>query len=147
MRLARAGVGGRGAVAAQHRPRPPPGQAHQVHLGAALGKLLVGEGMAALVGVLRQGEAGATCEQSPYNASRPALRAAACGGRPRAGSDATVTGEPTAPWREALPPLTSSARLGRDEPLDEVERGLRDLLPAVVDGQRVAAVGHLPGSR
>jgi hypothetical protein len=35
------------------------------------------------------------------------------------------------------------ARLGRDEPLDEVERGLRGLLPAVVDGQRVAAVGHL----
>ena len=35
------------------------------------------------------------------------------------------------------------ARLGRDEPLDEVECGLRDLLPAVVDGQRVAAVGHL----
>jgi len=35
------------------------------------------------------------------------------------------------------------ARLGRDEPLDEVERGLGDLLPAVVDGQRVAAVGHL----
>jgi hypothetical protein len=33
--------------------------------------------------------------------SRPALRAAACGGRPRAGSDATVTGEPTAPWLEA----------------------------------------------
>jgi hypothetical protein len=28
---------------------------------------------------------------------KPALRAAACGGRPRAGSDATVTGEPTAP--------------------------------------------------
>jgi hypothetical protein len=26
--------------------------------------------------------------------SRPALRAAACGGRPRAGDDATVTGEP-----------------------------------------------------
>src|SRR5215218_761467 len=35
------------------------------------------------------------------------------------------------------------ARLGRDEPLDEVERGFRDLLPAVVDGQRVATVGHL----
>ena len=35
------------------------------------------------------------------------------------------------------------ARRGRDEPLDEVECGLRDLLPAVVDGQRVAAVGHL----
>jgi hypothetical protein len=29
--------------------------------------------------------------------SRPALRAAACGGRPRAGSDATATGEPTSP--------------------------------------------------
>jgi hypothetical protein len=29
--------------------------------------------------------------------SRPALRAAACGGRPRAGSDTTVTGEPASP--------------------------------------------------
>jgi hypothetical protein len=29
--------------------------------------------------------------------SRPALRAAACGGRPRAGSDATATGEPASP--------------------------------------------------
>jgi hypothetical protein len=73
MRLASAGVSGRGAVAGHHRPRPPPGQAHQVHLGAGLGKPLVGEGMAELVEV-RQVEAGATCEQSPYNASRPALR-------------------------------------------------------------------------
>jgi hypothetical protein len=31
----------------------------------------------------------------------PGLPAAACGGRPRAGSDATVPGEPTAPWLEA----------------------------------------------
>jgi hypothetical protein len=29
--------------------------------------------------------------------SRPALRGAACGGRPRAGSDTTVTGEPAPP--------------------------------------------------
>ena len=29
--------------------------------------------------------------------SRPALRAAACGGRPRAGSHTTVTGEPASP--------------------------------------------------
>jgi hypothetical protein len=29
--------------------------------------------------------------------SRPALRAAACGGRPRAGSDTTATGEPASP--------------------------------------------------
>jgi len=29
--------------------------------------------------------------------SRPALRAAACGGRPRAGSDTTITAEPTSP--------------------------------------------------
>jgi hypothetical protein len=29
--------------------------------------------------------------------SRPTLRAAACGGRPRAGSDTTVTGEPASP--------------------------------------------------
>jgi hypothetical protein len=45
--------------------------------------------------------------------SRPALWAAACGGRPRAGSDATVTGEPTAPWLEAVPTPTSSAWPGR----------------------------------
>jgi hypothetical protein len=35
------------------------------------------------------------------------------------------------------------ARLGRDEALDEIERDLRDLLPAVVDRERVAAVGDL----
>jgi len=29
--------------------------------------------------------------------SRPALRAAACGGRPRAGNDTTATGEPASP--------------------------------------------------
>jgi hypothetical protein len=40
------------------------------------------------------------------------------------------------PGRAAL------ARLGRDEPLDEVERGLRDLLPAVVDGQAVRRSGE-----
>jgi hypothetical protein len=40
-------------------------------------------------GGLRQVEAAATCEQSPYNASRPALRAAAAGGRPRAGTHLT----------------------------------------------------------
>jgi hypothetical protein len=51
MRVAGAGVGGAGAVAGHHRPRPPPGQAHQVHLGATLGKPLVGEGVAELVGV------------------------------------------------------------------------------------------------
>jgi hypothetical protein len=33
--------------------------------------------------------------------SRPALRAAACGGRPRAGSDTTVTGEPASPSNAA----------------------------------------------
>jgi hypothetical protein len=32
-----------------------------------------------------------------YSSSRPALRAAACGGRPRAGSDTTVTVEPALP--------------------------------------------------
>jgi hypothetical protein len=37
------------------------------------------------------------CEDLLYILSRPALRAVACGGRPRAGNDATVTGEPTAP--------------------------------------------------
>src|SRR5215218_9383482 len=83
------GVGGAGAVAGHHRPRSPPGQAHQVDLGAALGKPLVSEGVAELVG-LRQVEAGATCEESPYNASSPALRAAACGGRPRPAEPATT---------------------------------------------------------
>ena len=75
MGVAGAGVGGAGAVAGHHRPRPPPGQTHQVHLGAALGKPLVGEGMAESGGR-------ATCEESPYKASRPALRAAS--GRPPA---------------------------------------------------------------
>ena len=51
MRFAGAGVGGAGAVAGHHRPRPPPGQAHQVDLGATLGKPLVSEGVAELVGV------------------------------------------------------------------------------------------------
>ena len=32
-----------------------------------------------------------------YSSSRPAWRAAACGGRPRAGDDTTGTGEPVAP--------------------------------------------------
>jgi hypothetical protein len=49
--VAGAGVGGAGAVAGHHRPRSPPGQAHQIHFGAALGKPLVGEGVAELVGV------------------------------------------------------------------------------------------------
>jgi hypothetical protein len=35
--------------------------------------------------------------------SRPALRAAACGGRPRAGSDTTVTREPASPSTQADP--------------------------------------------
>jgi hypothetical protein len=45
------GVGGAGAVVGHHCPRPPPGQAHQIHCGATLGKPLVGEGMAELVGL------------------------------------------------------------------------------------------------
>jgi hypothetical protein len=52
-------------------------------------------------------------ENPLHRSSGPALRAAAGGGRPRAGSDATVTGEPTAPWPEALPTVTSSAWPGR----------------------------------
>jgi hypothetical protein len=35
------------------------------------------------------------------------------------------------------------ARLGRDVALDEIERGVRDFLPAVVDSERVAAVRDL----
>jgi hypothetical protein len=42
-----------------------------------------------------------------YSFSRPALRAAACGGRPRAGSDTTATGEPASPF---LPGMQSSHR-------------------------------------
>jgi hypothetical protein len=38
--------------------------------------------------------------------SRPALRAAAYGGRPRAGSDTTVAGEPASPSM-AVVPITS----------------------------------------
>jgi hypothetical protein len=40
--------------------------------------------------------------------SRPALRAAACGGRPRAGSDATATGEPASP----IPPRSTLTSMG-----------------------------------
>ena len=35
--------------------------------------------------------------RSFHTSSRPALRAAACGGRPRAGNDTTATGEPASP--------------------------------------------------
>jgi hypothetical protein len=45
-----------------------------------------------------------------YSSSRPALRAAACGGRPRAGSASTTAGEPgltLRPSRETLPPRAS----------------------------------------
>ena len=38
-----------------------------------------------------------------YSSSRPALRAAACGGRPRAGSHTTATGQPASPSREVIP--------------------------------------------
>src|SRR6188472_4535580 len=55
------------------------------------------------------------------------------------GDDVTVVFE-----RRPSPPIASGlARLGRDEALDEIECGLCDLPPAVVDGERVAAVGHL----
>src|SRR5215470_11386088 len=45
--------------------------------------------------------------------------------------------------RTPNPPARVAIALRLRESLDEVERGLRDLLPAVVDGQRVAAVRHL----
>jgi hypothetical protein len=35
--------------------------------------------------------------------SRPALRAAACGGRPRAGNDAAATGELASPSHQMIP--------------------------------------------
>ena len=73
--VAGAGVGGAGPVASHHRPRPPPGQAHQIHLGAALGKPLVGEGVAELVGV-QAGQPGLPALRSsmrtrPHAVSRP----------------------------------------------------------------------------
>jgi hypothetical protein len=43
VRLAGPGVGGRGAVATEHLPGPPAGQAHQVRLAATLGEPRVGE--------------------------------------------------------------------------------------------------------
>ena len=52
-----AGVGGRGAVAAEHRPGPPAGQAHEVRLAAALGEPGVREGVAKLMRV-QVGKAG-----------------------------------------------------------------------------------------
>src|SRR4029450_10355794 len=41
--------------------------------------------------------------RSLSTSSRPALRAAASGGRPRAGGDAAATGEPTSPTRQGVP--------------------------------------------
>jgi dihydrofolate reductase len=43
---------------------------------------------------------------------KPALRAAAAGGRPRGGSDATVTGEPTAPWGDTTQEIGKLRRGG-----------------------------------
>jgi hypothetical protein len=40
------------------------------------------------------------------DSSRPALRAAACGGRPRAGSDSAVTGVPASPPTEGAIAVT-----------------------------------------
>src|SRR4029450_9447059 len=51
MGLAGAGVGGAGAVAAEHVAGLPAGQAHQVGFAAALGQPLVAEGVPELVRV------------------------------------------------------------------------------------------------
>jgi hypothetical protein len=51
MRLAGAGVGSRGAVAAKHLARFPAGQPHQVGFAAALGEPGVREGVPKLVRV------------------------------------------------------------------------------------------------
>jgi hypothetical protein len=104
--VAGASVGGAGAIGAHHRPRPPPSQAHRFHFGAALDRLLVAKVWRNSWG-LRQVEAGATCEESPYNASRPALRAAS--GRPPARQRPIGTGsQPTCSW-----PGSGSARRSR----------------------------------
>ena len=76
MRLSGAGVGGRGAVAAEHRPGPPAGQAHEVRLAAALGEPGVGEGVAELVRV-QVGEAGLGPAGVQQVRPRPARNASA----------------------------------------------------------------------
>src|SRR5215213_5845364 len=62
--------------------------------------------------------------------SRPALRAAACGGRPRAGSDATVTGVPASP-----------SRRGRTETVGSMPHG-----PTLGRGSSGAGVGNVSGA-
>jgi hypothetical protein len=67
MRVTGADIGGRRAVAAQHRPGPPTGQPHQTRLAAALGEPGMREGVAKLVR-MQVGEGGlgaATAEHLP----------------------------------------------------------------------------------
>ena len=57
---------------------------------------------------LRRVRAGEVRVRTFSTNSRPALRAAACGGRPRAGNDTTVTGEPAhPPHRGGARPVTT----------------------------------------
>ena len=65
---------------------------------------------------LRRVRAGEVRVRSFSTNSRPALRAAACGGRPRAGNDPTVTGEPTSPSPQLVPkqsPAAAGAEVAR----------------------------------
>jgi hypothetical protein len=86
------------AYGGRRRPRPgrrgtrTGGQVDQRSDGAGCGRSMQGV-------PLRRVRAGAGAGRSFSTPSRPALRAAACGGRPRAGSDAAVTGAPASPSR------------------------------------------------
>jgi hypothetical protein len=61
---------------------------------------------------LRRVHAGEVCRRCFSTNSRPALRAAACGGRPRAGSATTATREPASPSNRVEPELSRARRLG-----------------------------------
>jgi hypothetical protein len=71
--------------------------------------------------------------------SRPALRAAACGGRPRAGNDTTGTGEPASPTRNpdpsppgSQPRCLTSLLFGRCFQQRPADRAARRLDPATL---------------
>jgi hypothetical protein len=53
VRFASTGIGSGGAVALEHGAGLPPGDTHQIRLGATLGQPLVGERVAELVRVER----------------------------------------------------------------------------------------------
>jgi hypothetical protein len=78
-----------------------------------------------------------------FTPSRPALRAAACGGRPRAGNHTTATGEPVSPitpgkrWpNRARADLTLLVDPGQSEPSTRTRRWFCEPGPVPTGMQR-----------